>query len=144
MSVLWTPFQLPQLHHCSFRLYAHHRDEERENTIPCSFCLYAHHRDEEREDTIPSQAWEIKEPKDTKICLQQSFLTRVTSSSHSPHSPLSPSGISLSDKELSERPVNERIQSLISIIIKGETPPTLILLPPVTHPHPLQLYRGGN
>ena len=40
------------------------------------------YRDEDREDTIPSQAWEIKEPKNTEICLH-SATTHNSATTHS-------------------------------------------------------------
>ena len=64
----------------------------------------------------------------------KSFQTCVTSPSHSSH----PTFISIRHtvyrtKELGGRLVKQRDWSVISVIIKGETPPLLISLPPVTH-----------
>ena len=112
------PFQLTPLHHCSER----HRD------LP-SQCHHAQIIVSPRTvDSVTTHSQECHHAQQAEQTLQ-SFRTRVTSSSHSSHSTF----ISTRHEELSERPVNQRIRSVISVITKGETPPILILLPPVTH-----------
>ena len=95
-------------------------------------------------NSVTTHSQECHHAQQTEQTLQ-SFQTRVTSSSHSSHSTfISIRHAAYRTKELSERLVKQRIRSVISVIIKGETPPILILLPPVTHLYPLQLRQAHS
>ena len=84
-------------------------------------------------NSVTTHSQECHHAQQTEQTLK-SFQTRVTSSSHSSHSTfISIRHAVYRTKELGERLVKQRIWNVISVIIKGETPPILILLPPVTH-----------
>ena len=95
-------------------------------------------------NSVTTHSQECHHAQQTEQTLK-SFQTCVTSPSHSSH----PTFISIRHtvyrtKELGERLVKQRDWSVISVIIKGETPPILISLPPVTHLYPLQLRQAHS